>query len=89
MLHRCFRPQNHTFLPKGYVHFLSDFFEKNQMINFICTLEILKLAIKTSFSVHKIQLYLCGQVENTQWILCCQKIGVKCTYLRFLMYKTY
>ena len=24
MLHRCFLPQNHTFLPKGYVHFLSN-----------------------------------------------------------------
>ena len=34
-------------------------------------------------------LYLCGQVKNTKWILCSQKIGVKCAYLRFLMYNGY
>ena len=41
-----------------------------------------KLAFKTGFSVHYIHLYLCGQVENTKWILCSRKIGVKCAYLR-------
>ena len=42
---------------------------------------------KTGFSVHNIHLYLCCQIEDTKGILCCQKIGVKCAYLRFLMYK--
>ena len=45
-----------------------------------------KFAFKTSFSVYNIHFYLCGQVENTKWILCNWKIGVKCAYLRFLMY---
>ena len=46
-----------------------------------------KLAIKSGFSVHNVLLYLYWQVEGTKWILCCQKIDVKCAYLRFLMYK--
>jgi hypothetical protein len=33
-------------------------------------------------------LYLCWQVEDTKWILCCRKTDVKCAYLRFLMYKS-
>ena len=37
--------------------------------------------------VHNIHLYLGGQVDNTKWILCSQKIDVKCVYLRFLVYK--
>ena len=28
-------------------------------------------------------LYLCLKVEDTNWILCCQKTDVKCAYLRF------
>ena len=33
-------------------------------------------------------MYLCGQVENTKWVLCCRKIGVNVrVYLRFFMYK--
>ena len=39
--------------------------------------------------LHIIHLYLCVQVKNTKWILCSQKIGVKCAYLRFLMYNGY
>ena len=39
--------------------------------------------------VHKIHLYLCWQVDDTKWILCCLKLGVKCECLRFLMYKYY
>ena len=42
----------------------SDFFEK--------------FAFKTGFSVHNINLYLCWQLDDTKWILCCRKIGVKC-----------
>jgi hypothetical protein len=30
-----------------------------------------------------------GQVDNTKWILCKRIIGVKCAYLRFLIYKVY
>ena len=41
------------------------------------------------FSVHNIHLYLCWQVEDTKWILCCRKTDVKCAYLRFLMYKSF
>ena len=42
-----------------------------------------KFAFKIGFSVHNIHLYLCWQLENTKWILCCRKTGVKCAYLRF------
>ena len=34
-------------------------------------------------------MYLCWQVADTKWILCCRKTDVKCAYLRFLMYKVY
>ena len=61
------------------------YFETKQMIIYICTLKILK----TRVSVRNIRLYLCWQVEDTKWILCCRKIGVKCAYLRFLIYKDY
>ena len=60
------------------------FFETNQMIIYIHTSEILKGSVKNRFLVHNIQTYLCGQVENTKWILCSGKIGVKYAYLRFL-----
>jgi hypothetical protein len=56
------------------------------MITYICKLEILKTRVLNRFSVHNIHFYLCGQVENTNWIKCSQK-GVKCAYLGFLMYK--
>ena len=46
-----------------------------------------KLTFTAGFSVQNIHFYLCGQVENTKWILCSRKIGVKCSYLSFLMYK--
>ena len=39
------------------------------------------------FSVQNNHLNLCGQVENTKWILRSRKPGVKCEYLRFLMNK--
>ena len=42
-----------------------------------------KLAFNTGFTVHNIHLYLCGQVENTKWILCSRKKGAKCSYLNF------
>ena len=32
-------------------------------------------------------LYLCWHLVDTKWILRCRKIGVKCAYLRFLIYK--
>ena len=57
------------------------------MIIYFCTSEILKTRVKNRFWVHNISLYLCGQVENTNWILCSRKIGVKCAFLRFMMYK--
>ena len=58
------------------------------MIIYICTSKILKTCVfKTCFSVHNI--HLCWQVENTKLILCSQKTGVKCAYLRFLMYKIF
>ena len=38
--------------------------------------------LKPVFSVHNINWYLCGQVENTKWILCSKKLNA---YLRFLM----
>ena len=47
------------------------------------------LHLKPFFLVHNIHLHLCWQVEDIKWILCCQKIGVKCAYLRFLIYKKY
>ena len=72
------------FLAFKYVHSYR-FFETKQMIIHICTSEILRK--KNGFSVHNIHLYLCGKVEDTKWILCCRKIGVKWAYLRFLMYK--
>ena len=44
--------------------------------------------VQTGFSVYNIYMYLCGQVENTKWVLCCRKIGVNVrVYLRFFMYK--
>ena len=55
------------------------FFETNQMIIYICTSEILKTRVKNQFLLHNIHLYLCGQVENTKWILNAD--------LRFLIYK--
>ena len=30
---------------------------------------------KTGLSVHNNHLNLCGKVENSKWILCCQKTG--------------
>ena len=59
------------------------------MIIYICTLEIFKTLVKTNFWVRNIHLYLCWQVEDTKWILCCRKTDVKCAYLRFLIYKVY
>ena len=46
-----------------------------------------KFVFKTVFLVHNIHLYLYWQVENTKWILCCQKMELNVQYLRFLMYK--
>ena len=63
---------------------VSDFLE-NLMIIYFHTSEILKTRFKNRFSVHNNHLYLCGQVENTKWILCSRKMGIKCAYLRFLM----
>ena len=57
------------------------FFEKHQMIFYICKSETLKLL--NLFSVNNIHLNLCGQVKNSKWILCRQKTGVKRVYLRF------
>ena len=34
-------------------------------------------------------MYLCEEVENSKCILCTQKTGVKCAYLKFLTYKHY
>ena len=42
---------------------------------------------KTRLSVYNIHMNLCGQVENCKWILFSRQTGVKCKYLRFLMYK--
>ena len=43
-----------------------------------------KVAFKKSFSLLNIHLFV--QVENTKWILCSQKIGLKCAQL---MYKQF
>ena len=64
-------------------------FQINLIIIYIFKSEILKTRVKTGFSVYNINLYLCGRVENTKWILCSCKIGVKCAYLKFLMYNVY
>ena len=53
------------------------FFQINQMIIYIRISEILKLAFKTGFSVHKIHLYIYGQEENTKCKLCSRKIVAK------------
>ena len=45
-----------------------------------------KLAFKTGLSVQNIHFYWCGLIENTKWILCSRKIGVKCAYSRYLIY---
>ena len=60
------------------------FFAKKQLLIYICTLKILKIVFKTSLSVHNINMYLCGQVENTKLILCSQKKGsILYLYLNF------
>ena len=41
-----------------------------------------KLTFKTGLSVHNIHLNLCGQVENSKWILCSRKTGVKYIYIK-------
>ena len=46
-----------------------------------------KYAFKTSFSGLNIHLYLCWQVEDTKWKLCCRKIGVKRTYNTYLRFQ--
>ena len=63
-------------------------FFRNKSVIYICASEILK-AFKTGFSIHNIHLYLCWQVENTKWILCCRKMVFNVQYLRFLMYTRY
>ena len=40
----------------------------------------LKLTSINGFSIHNIHMYLCGQVENTKWILFCSNICVKCAF---------
>ena len=59
------------------------------MLDYYLYLYIRNLAFKTSLSVNNIHCYLHGQVENTKWILCDRKIGVKCAYLRFLRTNVY
>ena len=53
-----------------------------------CLKKSSSFVFKTCYYVHNNQLNLCGQVETSKWILCSQKTGVKCGYLRFLMYCT-
>ena len=43
------------------------YFETNQLFIF---------AFENGFSKYNIHLYLCGQVENTKWILLGRKIGL-------------
>ena len=63
----------------AFKYLITDFFETNQMIiDIFVHKKSQKLAFKTGFSVHNIHLYLCGQVENTKWILRSRKIGVEC-----------
>ena len=47
----------------------------------------LKLAFTPGTHCHNNHFNLCGQLENSKWILCSQKTGVKCEYLRFLVEK--
>ena len=53
----------------------------------ICTSKIVKPRIKTGFLLLNNHLNFWGQIQNFKWILCSQKIGVKCGYLRFLLYR--
>ena len=39
--------------------------------------------------MHKNYLNLFGHVEKYKWVLRSRKTGVKCEYLRFLVYKVY
>ena len=43
--------------------------------------------LNAGYSVHDNNFNFCLQLENSNWILCSQKLGDKCGYLRFLMYK--
>ena len=56
-------------------------FFKNKSDDYLF-LYIRNLAFKNGFPVNNIHLYLCGQVDNTKWILCSRKIGVKSLNVR-------
>ena len=57
-----------------------DFFKTKQMNTYICTSEILKTHVYNQFFGTQYSFYLCWQVEDTKWILCCPKTGVECAY---------
>ena len=69
------------------------FSKTKQMIIYICfyirNLENSRLKPVFRYTIFICNVVHCWQVEDTKWILCCRKIGVKCAYLRFLMYKRY
>ena len=40
------------------------------------------------FETNQMIIHICtSEILKSKWILCSQKIGVKCSYLRFLTYK--
>ena len=47
---------------------------------YICTSKICEFAFKTDFSVNNDHLNLCGQDENSNWVLFSKKIGVNCVF---------
>ena len=70
------------------MHILASVFFRNKtddyLYLYIRNLENSRL--KSAFR-YTISICICGgREENTKWILCCQKIGVKCAYLKLLMY---
>ena len=74
--------------------YLAFFFSLEKTINRILSYGFLyfyftnvkNLQYEIGLSVHNFHLNLCGQVENSKWILCSRKTGVKSANLRFLMY---
>ena len=52
----------------------------------ICASEVCKTPFKTGFSVHSNYLNVCGQIE-LQIDIVYRKIGFKCEFSRFLIYK--
>ena len=48
---------------------------------------LFKFSFKAGFPVHDNHFKLCGLPKNSKWIMCSGKTGVRCGYLRLLVYK--